>query len=411
MMETFIVERFGESAFIIAQVFYYIAFIVIPIFLWMHVWKLWLMWRRGLFNQKQGEVLLEIKVSKDVRKSPAAMELVLENFHQGVGESTWVAKWINGSTRPRFSFEIVSFAGEIHFFVWCQEKWKDNVKFAFYSQYPTAEVFEIEDYAKKFPFDLSKNEVWGCELDMDKPNPYPIKTYIDYGMDKDEEDEFRVDPMNSMLEFLGSLSKDEQVWIQIIIQAHKKDIKKGLFKKVNWKDEGKKIIDELSGAKERREMAKKGDQVVVTDPLSDWRKTALKSIERNLSKHAFNCGIRIMYIPKQGKFNVANLFGMFRSFGQYGAEDMNSLNPARGLSIFNWPWQDFRNIRQNGVKWRILNAYKRRSYFTPPFKSPFMVMSTEELSTIYHIPGETSTTPTLPRVTSRKHEAPANLPK
>ena len=55
------------------------------------------------------------------------------------------------------------------------------------------------------------------------PDVYPIKTYIDYGLDKpDLKEEFKIDPMTSVLEYMGSLKKGEQAWIQILMQCHRK---------------------------------------------------------------------------------------------------------------------------------------------------------------------------------------------
>jgi hypothetical protein len=74
------------------------------------------------------------------------------------------------------------------------------------------------------------------------------------------------------------------------------------------------------------------------------------------------------------------------------------------------PWTDFRNWRRNKYGKLALMAYKRRSYFHPPFVSKPMVMNTEELATIYHFPGSVSQTPNLDRVPSKKAQAPGNLP-
>jgi len=61
----------------------------------------------------------------------------------------------------------------------------------------------------------------------------------------------------------------------------------------------------------------------------------------------------------------------------------------------------------------LLDAYKRRSFFNVPYKhlngKPY-ILTVEELATIFHFPGATTTTPTLTRVPSKKAEAPANLP-
>jgi hypothetical protein len=39
-----------------------------------------------------------------------------------------------------------------------------------------------------------------------------------------------------------------------------------------------------------------------------------------------------------------------------------------------------------------------------------MVLSTEELATLYHFPGAIAATPSINRIPSKKSEAPANLP-
>jgi hypothetical protein len=55
-------------------------------------------------------------------------------------------------------------------------------------------------------------------------------------------------------------------------------------------------------------------------------------------------------------------------------------------------------------------AYKRRSYFYRRIARKPLVMSVEELATIYHFPGSVAATPSLERIPSKKTAAPANLP-
>ena len=58
----------------------------------------------------------------------------------------------------------------------------------------------------------------------------------------------------------------------------------------------------------------------------------------------------------------------------------------------------------------MLDAYKRRSYFFKPHKTPHFVLNAEELATLFHFPGQVAAAPTLTRIGSKKMEAPANLP-
>ena len=77
---------------------------------------------------------------------------------------------------------------------------------------------------------------------------------------------------------------------------------------------------------------------------------------------------------------------------------------------FDYPWQDYKDFRRNRLSRLVLMAYRRRSAFYPPFKSPTLVLNTEELATIYHLPGSVAATPGLERVPSKKGSAPTNLP-
>ncbi|MFP4022261.1 MAG: hypothetical protein ACLFNR_00455 [Candidatus Paceibacterota bacterium] len=376
--------------------------------------KTYISYKKLSFFIDQGSILLEIKLPKNVHKPLVAMELLLEAFHQTGGEGTFIDRWIKGKTRPWFSLEMVSLEGQIHFFVWMRKAWRRNIEAIVYSQYPEAEVFEVQDYVEMIPFDLKKYNYWGCEYKFTKPDPYPIKTYIDYGLDKEKKEEYVVDPINSILEFLASVDRGEYIWIQILIRAHKKEKKKAgtFFGKTDWKEEGEKIVKKIieENAPPKSPLNDEDPKGAPSLNLTAWQAEVIKSIQRNLDKRAFDVGIRSLYISEKEAFNATTIAALTGVFKQYNSEHMNSLAPTRGHTIFNYPWQDLKKIRNNRTSWELYKAYRWRSYFHLPYRSPHGVMSTEELATIFHIPGESSTTPTLPRVTSRKGDAPADLP-
>ena len=58
-----------------------------------------------------------------------------------------------------------------------------------YSQYPGVEIYEVDDYTKPFYYDPNKVSLWAAEFGLTEADPYPIKTYIDYGLDKDPKEE------------------------------------------------------------------------------------------------------------------------------------------------------------------------------------------------------------------------------
>lgn len=236
-------------------------------------------------------------------------------------------------------------------------------------------------------------------------------TYVDYGLDKEQEEEYKIDPMTSVLEYLGSLKRGEQVWIQILIQAHKKEkFRDGrLFSKEDWKKDIKREVEKI-----REEATTKvpGAQYPSFPNPTKGQIDKIAALEKAASKFAFECVIRGVYFPTKEAFSPVSINGLVGSFRQYSS---NSLNGFRlgWFTDFDYPWQDFHRVRRNAAERGMLQAYKMRSIFHAPYKNfhehPY-ILNTEELATIYHFPGTVAQTPSLPRVTAKKSEAPANLP-
>lgn len=389
----------------------------IPIALGTLFWNLWVHYVRRRFIDRQEYVVLEVKVPKDIRKTPAAMEAVFSGLHIGVGETTFIDRNFLGKSRPWFSFEIASIGGQIHFYVWTRRFFAKAIESQIYAQYPGVEIAQVPDYTRGINFVLGKNGVWGCDYKLSKADPYPIKTYIDYGLDKPgTKEEEKTDPLASLLEFMGSIGPGEQLWIQILVRTHKKRRKPGtLFSKEDWKDAAKveiqKIRTEASKrASEALQKATKKETPFAMLLLTRGEEEAITAIERSIAKQGFEAGIRGIYIADIQKFNPINIIGLVGAFKQFGSQNLNGFSPTRWLARYDYPWEDFRQIRQNRDRRRIIDAFRRRSWFFPPYRTPTFVLNTEELATIYHFPGETVATPTLPRIPSARAEAPPNLP-
>lgn len=400
---------FANMVFVIKVVFYS-SFIWIPIVFFISIIKIWINYIQMSFIQKQGSVLLEIKIPQEVTRSPLAMELVLTQFWQKAS-NTYLETYYEGKVRPWFSLEIVSLGGEIHFYIWTWKKFKGIVEAQMYAHYPNVEVHEVDDYAIPLIHDPENFPLWGAEWALTKPDPYPIKTYVDYGLDKDTEDEFKIDPIATILEYMASLKQGEQSWIQILIQAHKKlDIKSGsLRKKPDWTDGAKKEIEKI---KKEGSISADADEKNQRVFLTEGQKETISAIERSISKLPFECMIRTFYIGTKESFSTSNIPGLVGTTRQYSSPNLNGFRLS-WFTDFDNPWEDFRRIRRNKRERQLIDAYKLRSFFNPPYKffkqKPF-ILTTEEIATIFHLPGRNVTTPTLGRITSKKGEAPANLP-
>ncbi len=340
------------------------------------------------------------------------MELALNVFAQTYEGNKWT-RFTKGIVRSWFSLELVSLGGRIHFYVRAPKFFKNLIESHFYSQYPGIEISEAEDYVYNIPAygtPESDHKMWGIEFAFSQEDAYPIKTYIDYGLDKDPKEEFKVDPMTPMLEYLGALTPSEQVWIQIPLISTRKRFKKpgAWFEKQDWKGEAKALIDKLM----KREQFKAGGENAIplgALALSPGERGAVEAVERSMDKITFDCGFRAIYIAKKDQFKDANIVGLMSSVKQFNSANLNGFKPGVTTGVSE-QWYDFRGIRVEKMKREIFSHYRSRSYFYPPYIGKPMIMNTEELATIFHFPGQVATTPTLAKIESKRGEPPIDLP-
>ncbi len=397
----------------------------LPISLIFISWHLWLHYVRRSYLNSINWVLLEIGLPRDVFKSPQAMEVFFTTaLYQTGGVGTWFHRYWLGKVPTWHSLEIVSIEGKVKFFIRIEKRLRRFVESQLYAQYPQLEIYEREDYVYEVP-ELAKNvpwSLWGTEFKLEKPDPYPIKTYIDYGLDKAtgslEENE-KIDPLSPLIEFFGSLKKNEQIWFQILIRPanwerydkDKVDPKKdGFFPKQKWQDETKREIDNVLklGIREIENPDKTKRKEY---QLTEGQKFIISALERAASKYGFDTGMRIIYLAPKDSFDPNIIPGLTSVVRQFNSPNLNgfAVEPSTATG-FDYPWEDFGGKESFLRKQSILDAYKKRGYFYTPFRKKPFILTTEELATVYHFPGRVLETPTVERAPSQKSAAPSNLP-
>ncbi len=381
---------------------------------------IWVGYVRSLFISKQKYVVLEIRLPRDVFKSPLAMELALAGIWTTAMESTWHDVYWLGKVRPWHSLEIVSTEGNIHFYIWTRENYRHVIESQLYSQYPDIEIFEVSDYASAVTahdIDSGKVSIWAHTYALKMPDPYPIKTYVDYGLDKDPKEEFKVDPLTSVIEFMAAIKKGEHMWMQIIIQGHKKkkNSHKGWFAEWNIYDEAKYEVDEL--LKKLKEQAPNAlregeDQISYSRFPTRGEAEVIAAIQRQTSKLNFDCGIRFLYLATPGNFSSTRINQSIAVLTPFNTLNLNSFAFSWGTGFdIDW-WSDPTGLRREHRRREAIEAYRARGWFHAPFNNhvPF-VLSAEELATLFHIPGGVLQVPSVNRIMSKKSEAPVNLPQ
>jgi hypothetical protein len=371
--------------------------------------------RRAAFLAKQKYVLLELRLPRDTQKTPLAMETFFANMHFGPGEATEYKKYWLGNMRPWWSFEIVSLGGQVHFYLWTREAMRRSIESFLYAQYPGMEVIEAEDYSLLVDPSDSEHSLFGEEFKKTKEDPYPIKTYISYGLDKSGmKPEEQIDPLNPLIELLGSIGPKEQFWIQYIIRQSKKEKYGG---EKDWKEFGQELIKKLRD--ETRQKSKYTDpvtgKVVENDGFPNPTKGQLNSmeaIENNTNKPGFDVGIRVIYSAPKDAYQgiMANfVLALWKPFSNESGNNLALIQKYSG-GFNDYPWEDPKGIAHDYVEHKIVDLYRRRAYFNQPYIGPWSIMSSEELATLYHVPSASVQTPGLPRMQSSTSGAPSNLP-
>jgi hypothetical protein len=144
--------------------------------------------------------------------------------------------------------------------------------------------------------------------------------------------------------------------------------------------------------------------------LTDSEKKTVDAIERSLGKNAFDTAIRGMYIAEKNAFNGERISALSACWRTFDDQNRNSIG-VRWRTDTDWPWwQDRGGHVTAHMKKEELDEYKRRSYTHHSSADTPKVMTTEELATIFHLPGKVAFTPALARIPSKRAEPPSNLP-
>lgn len=386
----------------------------LPFALFQIMFEQWMYSVQEKFQFENGRTTLRIKPPQEVLKSPEAMESVFAQIFNTNSPDNLMQTYLDGKHPLVSSFEIVSIGGEVRFYANVPtKKVKNQLEAQLYAQYPGIEVTqELIDYTAEVNPDLDEWDSFTFHIGKKDDQVLPIKTYIDFGLDRQPKEELKFEPMSPMIEHLSRAKPHERIWIQFLLTPHiKKNFKNGSLSEVGtWDKKAAAKIDELMG----RDKKKLGAEETESRPvLTAGERDTIAAIERNISKPAFETAIRAIYLAKKGKFDGEMIGHTLRGFAQYDVVGRNGLAPRWRTDVDYQFFQDRTGAKRKAMKKREVEYYKARYYTEGDKKtkndSP-KVMSVEELATVYHIPGTSVVTPTLTRVENTRKEAPANLP-
>lgn len=399
-----------------------------PFILAIVFFQTWMYYIQRLYWHKLDWVLLEVKPPKEIESSPLNMEQIFAGLWGSFGTvGNKYEKYIKGVLQDYFSFEIVGLNGEIHFYLRVLRKYRNLVEAQVYSQYPQAEIKEVEDYVYKLPADVPGRNwnLWGSRLKLSNKEAYPIRTYP-YLIDEVKTDQPFFDPLSGLMEVLGKLQPGEQIWIQILFRPEA-DAKRNELVKEAYRILGKKVAAPSEGviiadiknwidiifetisvfifdtAPEVKAKDKTADMPSLAQYLSPGEKDMVKMIEEKASKKVYESKIQFAYIGRKEIFSMAYVAAMFGIFSQFANLNLNALRPdPSSMTKANYAFAKVRKAYKQRVLLRMLRT---RSFWEKGY-----ILNIEELATLFHFPTVAVKGPMTPYIGSKKGGAPMDLP-
>jgi len=364
-------------------------------------------------------VLLSIDIPKNNEQSPKAVESIFAHFYGMKSSIDAKEKYIIGKFQTPFSLEIVSIGGKIQFFIRVPLKYKDLVESAIYSQYPDVDILEAPDYVDKFPtkFPDPKNEIFGCDFELERDWIYPIRTYpfFEHGLTG----EFK-DPMSLVLETMSNVAESEILAIQIIcvpgsLDWHKegqKKLDKILGKSV---EEKKGIIDYFLGflgelvnyavspSGDGKDNKKTEDAFRMLN-LSPGQRKIVEDVELKLSKVGFPSKVRYIHMAPHEIFKnrYSHVKGFLKQFAALNSNDFGSVGSTMPKKNFF-----YHRMARAGKQALLVQGFSHRD---PSIGGPMYVLSVEELATLWHFPALEVKAPQVKKTESKRAEPPRTLP-
>lgn len=279
------------------------------------------------------------------------------------------------------ALEIVAHKKLVTFYITTPKYMQEFVEQQLHAQYSDAHIEPVVDYNMFHPTGV----VLGGYLALKREDAFPIKTYK----------ELDSDPLNALTNALSKVDEEDGVAIQYIVRpAHH-----------TWRNMGMRIaknmhagmnVEEAMKGKSMtswfasKEDAEKKKQELRDRKMSQAEQKMVEGIENKLIKAGLEVNIRIIASAKTADAATVYFNNVLQAFGQY-------------------------------------NIYEYGNSFTkviPPFKSSLiegfifrkiedkhkMILNTEELSSLWHLPLPTTETPNIRWMMARTAPAPTNVP-
>lgn len=290
-----------------------------------------------------------------------------------------------------FAFEIVGSQGFIYYYASVPVALVEVVKQAISSAYPTARTEEVAEH-NIFNKVGKSTGVVGGELDLKESFAYPIATYQD----------LKRDAMQSLLNSLSGLTKEDGAAIQILMRPANPSWRKTATSLASMKRKGGK---QDKGAAQAGSWAKslavalakppEGDSKGGDKPkpeLSNLEQATLDAIDEKTRYPGYEVMIRVVVSSNISQRAQAILSNITASFSLYDAPGKNGFKFT--------PAKDVEKLTTDYIM-RMFPQNKRKN-----------ILNSVELATLFHFPDQSNIpTSQLTRQDSKQVDGPRNIPE
>lgn len=350
------------------------------------------------FQKKIFKVTVPQRVKEESENKKPLNETIaeIEGFYASLGGlkiHKGFKTWLFGRY-DNWSLEIVlGFDGQITFYMAVPVYLIEYVRQQIFSRHPHAQIEETEDYNI-----FNRQGYVACGyLKLLKQPMFPILTYKQMN---------NIDPLVSLLSVLSKFGAGETAAIQLVMRSAAP----------SWRNKGVKVASEMHQGKDlKKAMAAAGGggfggavSGVVGKP-SDWlpgdskeqkspeqyrltpmEEQMVKLIEEKAAKAGLDVNIRIVVFAPLEVTAKNNLKQIIDSFAQYSSYQY--ANGFKGV------------VKSDGQK--LIHDFIYRNFD----ESLSMVLNTEELISLWHLPLANTEVPRIAWLTARRLPPPLNLP-
>jgi hypothetical protein len=319
------------------------------------------------------------KTLQEIQEDIAVMEGVFSALG-GLKAERGFSAWLYGR-EDSISFEIVANQGLVSFYVAVSKKLQAFVEQQIQAQYHLAQIEEVSDYNLFLPDGASV----GVELTGKRQVFFPFKNFR-----KSDSD-----PLNAVTNALAKVDKGEGAAVQFVVRSAR----------ASWRSAGLHLVREMQKGKSMKE-AMSGESFMGTvgsmvggsakkdEPKKEYRMSpveeeTMKAVDEKCAKFGLDVNLRIVAAAKTREKATRYLDNLVGAFNQYSL-------PGYGNSLTRFA---------SGK--RVIDGFIYRHFS----EGRRLVMTGEELTSMYHLPLASTETPNIRWLMARNAPPPQNIPK